>query len=139
MFSNKTATWDNAKKTCCSIGLTLATVESVTKHSCLVSLTKSASTDIFLIKLLIFWSILAFKNLKGREFWTSGTDQDCPGKFKWCSNDKDFVPAEINWKKGHPQSGCTYLELQSTSNATVLATADSTQQKLFLCEVNYKN
>jgi len=51
--------------------------------------------------------------------------------------DKDFIPAEINWKQGHPKGGCTAIEMQNTTNATVLATADCTEEKQFLCEVCY--
>jgi hypothetical protein len=49
--------------------------------------------------------------------------------------EKDFIPAEINWKQGHPKGGCTSIEMQYTANATVLATADCTEEKQFLCEV----
>jgi hypothetical protein len=82
--------------------------------------------------------ILAFKGLKGQTFWTSGTDKDCSGKYRWCSMDKDLIPAEINWKKGHPKGGCTSIEMQYTTNATVMATADCSEEKQFLCEVFVK-
>jgi hypothetical protein len=49
--------------------------------------------------------------------------------------EKDFIPAEINWKQGHPKGGCTSIEMQFTTNATVLATADCAEEKQFLCEV----
>jgi Lectin C-type domain len=75
----------------------------------------------------------------GGEFWTSGTDKDCPGKFHWCANDRILLPSEAIWKSGHPSENgdCVYLvSAVGPMNASHVANDDCNAKKRFLCEVN---
>jgi Lectin C-type domain len=74
----------------------------------------------------------------GGEFWTSGTDKDCPGKFHWCANDRILLSSETIWKSGHPSEAgdCVYLVSSvGPMNESYLANADCNAKKRFLCEV----
>jgi len=65
--------------------------------------------------------------------WLSGTDKDCEGNYQWCSIGRKFVNKEMKWKSGHPiaELDCVYLE----SGTQLLASANCSEQKNFLCEV----
>jgi hypothetical protein len=68
-----------------------------------------------------------------------GTDNGSPGNFHWCSNEKPFEPKEVKWAPGEPNSQfhCVYLKNMG-GNKSVLATADCTTKKKFLCDVRKK-
>jgi len=75
----------------------------------------------------------------GGEFWTSGTDKDCPGKFHWCANDRILLPSETIWTSGNPsESGdCVYLvSAVGTMNASYVGNDDCNAKKRFICEVH---
>jgi len=72
------------------------------------------------------------------EFWTSGSDQACPGKFNWCGNNKTFLQSETIWKPGHPSEDgdCVYLNsVVGPANASHLVNEDCSVKKRFICEV----
>ncbi|XP_059482855.1 uncharacterized protein LOC132201014 [Neocloeon triangulifer] len=76
------------------------------------------------------------------DYWTSGTDQNCPDKFHWCSAQKNFLKNEIRWKSGHPDPNfdCVMANFNSSlANFTELATANCSVPKKFVCEIRQKN
>ncbi|XP_065345862.1 uncharacterized protein LOC135943312 [Cloeon dipterum] len=109
--------WAAAWQSCCNIGLTLASVESIGKHNCLTNITKK------------------YPLLTSGDFWVSGTVSGCVSNFRWCSLNREFVEPEIRWKVGHPQADldCVYLEVRNGS--MLLATANCIEKKDFLCDV----
>jgi len=119
--------------------MTLLTVETLAKHQCISVL---ANGMIFLecIYRNLIKIITAYftEDPFAGEFWTSGTDQGCPGKFIWCGNNRTFLQSEINWKPGHPTEvgDCVYLNsVVGPMNASHLVTEDCNVKKRFLCEV----
>jgi hypothetical protein len=76
------------------------------------------------------------------EYWTSGTDLDCPGKYFWCSSGMSFNNLNIPWIDGHPDSSagdCVYVNIKnSSSNRTAVGTGDCSLAKHFVCETRYK-
>ncbi|XP_065346446.1 uncharacterized protein LOC135943712 [Cloeon dipterum] len=111
--------WTEARSTCCSIGLTVATLETSGKSQCLSK-------------------VVAKNEDAVGDWWLSGTDLNCESNFHWCSNDRGFVSSEIAWKSGHPKAGfdCVYLEARNGS--MLLATDNCDEKKKFLCEVRKK-
>jgi hypothetical protein len=73
------------------------------------------------------------------DYWVYGTDNGVPGKFHWCSNEREFEPREIAWDVGEPNNKfhCVYLKNKGV-NQSVLATADCETEKKFLCDVRKK-
>jgi hypothetical protein len=73
------------------------------------------------------------------DYWVYGTDIGTPGKFFWCSNNREFEPKEIAWDVGEPNNKfhCVYLKNKG-ANKTVLATAECETEKKFLCDVRKK-
>ncbi|XP_059483401.1 uncharacterized protein LOC132201331 isoform X2 [Neocloeon triangulifer] len=121
------ATWKEADRICCSIGMTLLSVEYLAKHTCLV--TKSQN----------------YQNIfsTGGVYWTSGTDSECDGKYRWCRAGRNFIPSEVNWAPGEPNlvnGDCVVVKfLNGTSNLTMYSTAPCTEMKNFVCEVRNKD
>jgi Lectin C-type domain len=40
----------------------------------------------------------------GKTFWTSGSDEGCPFKFRWCSTGAWFSNTSVNWLPGQPNN-----------------------------------
>jgi hypothetical protein len=79
------------------------------------------------------------------DFWTSGTDAGCQGKYRWCSLDRDFYAPENMWADGQPQNAaqapnCAVLVLNNNSLTTngTLFSALCSSQKRYICEVRLK-
>jgi hypothetical protein len=79
------------------------------------------------------------------DFWTSGTDAGCQGKYRWCSLDRDFYSPESMWADGEPQNtaqapNCAVLVLNNNSLTTngTLFSAPCSSQKRYICEVHIK-
>jgi beta-xylosidase len=73
------------------------------------------------------------------QFWTSGTDLNCPGKYHWCARGRDFSPKEVTWASGHPDSSkgeCVTVEMKA--NSSVLKTANCNSNFSYVCEVRFK-
>jgi hypothetical protein len=75
----------------------------------------------------------------GKDFWTSGTDQECDGAYQWCSLNRDFTTPEINWAAGEPKSAtgdCVTVRYSNVSSKeSVFATAPCSEERNFICEV----
>jgi hypothetical protein len=86
---------------------------------------------------IILSLLKGYKHTLVRDFWTSGTDKDCDGKFRWCSKNEDFRNKEIAWHLGEPSNtgDCVYLKNGNTSKETFLATDSCSANKSFICEV----
>jgi hypothetical protein len=72
-------------------------------------------------------------------YWTSGSDLDCPKRFFWCSKESEFINAQVSWKSGHPDSNsgaCVHAEVGK--NITFLATSDCSARLNFVCETRKK-
>ncbi|XP_065346596.1 uncharacterized protein LOC135943858 [Cloeon dipterum] len=112
--------WTFARKSCCDIGLTLASMESVGKSSCFSRIVSKFAPATF------------------GDYWLSGTDLGCDSNFHWCTLSRDFVNPEVKWKEGHPKPNldCVYLEVRNGS--VLLATDNCAQNKSILCEVRKK-
>ncbi|CAB3370376.1 Hypothetical predicted protein [Cloeon dipterum] len=117
IFACKSNNWAAAWQSCCNIGLTLASLESIGKYNCLTKVTNK------------------YPLLTSGDFWVSGTVSGCESNFRWCSLNREFVEPEIKWKAGHPMAGldCVYLEVRNGS--MLLATANCIEKKDFLCDV----
>ncbi|XP_065345723.1 uncharacterized protein LOC135943196 [Cloeon dipterum] len=110
--------WTTATRQCCNIGMNLASIESAGKLGCFSKIVEKFGTESY------------------GDFWLSGTDLGCPSDFWWCSLNRGFVNSELEWKAGHPKSGCVYLE--SRNGSVLLASADCTEKKKYLCEARKK-
>ncbi|XP_065332660.1 uncharacterized protein LOC135934671 [Cloeon dipterum] len=116
MFSNASKAWAEAITTCCAIGMKLLSVEMDYKYSVLSQALGTINST-----------------LSGK-YWTSGTDNGCPGAFGWCAANK-LVRGPI-WARGEPQiigKNCIAVDVSSTN--TTLSTANCTANLPFICEV----
>lgn len=137
------ATWLEAREKCCSIGMTLATVQTMGKHNCMAktALSKNMKTlniSTFKIKYYFFchkhpdFASLGIVS----DYWVYGTDTGSAGNFHWCSNVLEFQPKETKWAAGEPASklSCVYLKNKG-GNQSALATADCSTKKNYICDV----
>jgi hypothetical protein len=72
------------------------------------------------------------------DMWTSGTDKNCVGAFRWCSVDKAFIKKEVQWGKKEPnlkRGNCVMTKLHVNESQNTLYTAACTDEKHFVCEV----
>jgi len=80
------------------------------------------------------------KNISFGEFWTSGSDEGCNGKFTWCSAGKVF--RNMSWISGFAPDKdytkhCVALSLPPQSQVGIFK-ADCAQKMTFICEVNFQ-
>lgn len=70
--------------------------------------------------------------------WTSGSDKNCNGAFRWCSVDKAFNKKEVRWDENEPnlkRGSCVVTKVQVNESQNTLSTADCQEKKQFICEV----
>ncbi|KAF4527717.1 hypothetical protein B566_EDAN015463 [Ephemera danica] len=68
---------EEAELTCCSLNMTVVSMEDATKSECLANFYKTLS-------------------ITPTTFWSSGTDGGCPGKWIWCNSGSEFAKG-IQW------------------------------------------
>ncbi|XP_065346287.1 uncharacterized protein LOC135943583 [Cloeon dipterum] len=112
--------WGSASDLCCSLGLTLTSLESKDKTKCFSKL------------------VTRYARFTVGDYWLSGTDLGCDSNFRWCSLGRDFIDPEIRWKQGHPKAGLDCVYVEARNGSVVLATANCDEQKQFVCEVRKK-
>ncbi|XP_059471660.1 uncharacterized protein LOC132194422 [Neocloeon triangulifer] len=116
-FSKDKANWNEAYKTCCSLGLKFLSVEQKNEMDTLL---KAMNTN---------------PNVEEITYWTSGSDADCSGKHAWCAVGKMF--RDVIWDSGEPANSldksCVTISL-SKSNAK-LGTEGCKKNFNFICEV----
>ncbi|CAB3386909.1 Hypothetical predicted protein [Cloeon dipterum] len=112
--------WGSALDLCCSLGLTLTSLESADKTKCFSKI------------------VTRYAPLTVGDFWLSGTDLGCDSNFRWCSLGRDFVDPELRWKQGHPKAGLDCVYVEARNGSMMLASANCDEQKLFVCEVRKK-
>ncbi|XP_065334628.1 uncharacterized protein LOC135935925 [Cloeon dipterum] len=83
LFYKEKLSWKDSLEFCCSLGMRLVSVQSYEKTICLADIIP-----------------------KKREFWTSGTDDECSnGRFRWCSPEfKDWVKLSFNYSDNKNQA-----------------------------------
>jgi hypothetical protein len=126
----------DARKQCCDVGMTLISLESLAKIECFTKLTQRKAPWTHLIpdsKVLTEYRNPALIG----EFWTSGSDQGCPGNYSWCSTGFEFRNQDVKWRDGAPDTrgGCVFLKNANTTAESHLAADSCTAQKRFVCEV----
>ncbi|XP_065340132.1 uncharacterized protein LOC135939591 [Cloeon dipterum] len=118
LFSNESTTFDDAREKCCALGMQLLSVKSATKRICLSKLARK------------------YRDIAD-EFWTSGTDLDCKGNFRWCSVDRAFLKSEVLWAAGEPngkEGRCVTIKMSTMFGSTTLQTTDCGAKKRYVCE-----
>jgi Lectin C-type domain len=73
------------------------------------------------------------------EFWTSGTDGECDGNYRWCSVDRAFLKKEVLWAPNHPsknKGNCVSVRMHPLAKWVQSASCDV--KKRFICEVGAK-
>lgn len=134
------ANWTEAVEYCCSIGMNLLTVSLVGKQSCLYDvLTKCFWTSDNSYKIMtVNWKLAPYE--QNVEYWTSGNDLDCPGRFRWCASSfKDFAKDSLNWLEPKSNGSCVYVQLKNDSAGDPhLGTGDCAQKRRFICEARFK-
>ncbi|CAB3387257.1 Hypothetical predicted protein [Cloeon dipterum] len=114
MFSKENKTWNDARMTCCSIGMKLLSLDADFKYNVLSQLLGEDSASL------------------SAKYWTSGTDNGCPGAFGWCASNR-LVRAPI-WAPGEPRIGNYCVIADVTSSSTSLKTSDCGVTLRFICE-----
>jgi Lectin C-type domain len=113
------ATYEEARKKCCSYGTSLLSIKTAAKRKCISKLTKD------------------YPDIAG-EFWTSGTDGECDGNYRWCSVDRAFLKKEVLWAPNHPSKNkgqCVSVKTHPAAPNNTLQSASCDVKKRFICEV----
>jgi len=139
MFCNQ-KTWLEARETCCSIGLTLLSLDSDQKNKCFKRIT-TRKLLCFVKRILIYYfPCLEFSAFTDDEYWTSGSDSDCPSNYFWCSKEAQFVKSQVFWKAKHPDpaiGNCVHVQvaINDTKQNLEMGTSSCADEKYFVCEV----
>ncbi|CAB3381754.1 Hypothetical predicted protein [Cloeon dipterum] len=86
LFSNIQETQNDASAICCEAGMRLVSIETLAEHECLTQLN---NVDM---------------RYTSRMHWTSGNQNSCPFKFRWCPSNNTFSNTSINWLAGQPNN-----------------------------------
>jgi hypothetical protein len=87
----------------------------------------------FLIITIAYSVVISYGN-----YWTSGSDLDCPNKFFWCSKESEFAEGQVPWQSGHPDSNagdCVHAEI---GKDVLFATNNCSTELNFVCETRKK-
>ncbi|CAB3360871.1 Hypothetical predicted protein [Cloeon dipterum] len=106
--------WNDARAYCCGLGLKLVSLYSQEKQLCLNDVLNK-KPDI--------------------PFWTSGTDNSCPGSYRWCSGEVlDFLKPDLLWLTNEPKGdSCVFVQYKEDFGA-LLGTIDCKEELNFICE-----
>jgi len=115
--------WDQNWKTCCSLGMTPLSLDTVQEQQCLSNLTNS--------------------NLTGNyNYWSGGTQQGCRGSWRWCGGGVVVKGIDdlVQWEKGQPDNkggrqDCVHLKNQ-VGSGLFLTDRNCTDKYIFACKVN---
>ncbi|KAF4527718.1 hypothetical protein B566_EDAN015464, partial [Ephemera danica] len=113
-------TREEAERTCCSLNMTLVSMEDATKSDCLAN----------------YYKMLAFSPTT---FWTSGSDEGCPGQWTWCNTGSPFASG-VQWAPGQPKSpdtgkgNCIESAMAVDPPATQLAVKACADTNKFICQ-----
>jgi len=76
------------------------------------------------------------------EYWTSGTDLDCPDKYFWCSKESEFSAFQTTWKSGHPDASagdCVHVQVANgTDGMSPFGSSNCSEKKQYFCEVRQR-
>ncbi|XP_059482049.1 macrophage mannose receptor 1-like [Neocloeon triangulifer] len=87
LFSANKLSWSRALEMCCKLGMELVSIEDDAKMKCIYE-TNANDT---LLK-------------QTSEFWTSGTQQDCNYRFKFCSSGASILRNDSKWAPNDPNN-----------------------------------
>jgi hypothetical protein len=69
------------------------------------------------------------------DYWTSGSQKDCPGRLSWCSLERPMRSRNLSWSN-NPDGDC--VTVQYRANGSSLFTKTNCDKELpFICEVKY--
>ncbi|XP_065346444.1 uncharacterized protein LOC135943710 [Cloeon dipterum] len=119
MFSREFKTWEDARRTCCSIGMKLLSLDVAYKYSVLSQIAGEDSATL------------------NANFWTSGTENGCPGAFGWCAENK--LVRNAMWARNEPRNGSHCIAATVSSTNTTLMTADCRLALRFICEASTRD
>jgi hypothetical protein len=77
--------------------------------------------------------LLEHKAVQNVEYWTSGTQRECPGKLHWCSIDRKLQSRKFTWG-GKEDGECVSVKYGPNQNSTFAKSACD-QRFNFICEV----
>jgi hypothetical protein len=83
-----------------------------------------------LAKIYIFSS--EFHSLRGVDFWTSGSDEGCSGKLRWCAINKPYANRNSSWN-ADGTGDCVSVKFQ---NHSTLSRQNCSKHLRFICEVS---
>jgi Lectin C-type domain len=133
-YLNFQNTWAGAMRVCRSIGTELVAVEYHDKDTCVAKLAKSCFKAFSFLCVMcpcIYSENRAVQNL---DYWTSGSQKDCPGKVSWCSLDRPVRSENLSWASTH-DGDCVSVKYGPNATSTFTKTACDKQMP-FICEVN---
>jgi hypothetical protein len=76
-----------------------------------------------------------YRAVHNQDYWTSGTQKDCPGKMSWCSLDRPVRSRNLSWSAS---SDGDCIAVKYGPNATSTFTKTACEKQLpFICEVKF--
>jgi Lectin C-type domain len=134
VYSSFQNTWAGAMRVCRSIGTDLLAVEYDDKDSCIAKLTKS-NNFLHHLKTFSFLPTLIseHRGVQNLDYWTSGSQKECPGKMSWCSLQRPVLNQNLSWAS-NGDGDCVSVKYGPNATSTFTKT-DCEKQLPFICEV----
>jgi Lectin C-type domain len=118
-------TWQKNLATCCSLGMTPLTLDSVSEQECLSNMMSTNWTGNY-------------------NYWTGGTQQECRGSWGWCGPGSvpRGVADDLKWEPGQPDNlggrqDCVHIKNFNTSGL-LLTDRNCTDKYIVACKVKMK-
>jgi hypothetical protein len=106
-------------------------VEYDEKDTCISKLAKGKKKKLNTRMSIILAVSTGHIALKGKEFWTSGTDQGCDGKNYWCSKKRAIQNRNMSWSSTS-DGDCVSIEF---TNGSQYSKTECSRNFNFICEV----
>ncbi|XP_059488620.1 uncharacterized protein LOC132204250 isoform X2 [Neocloeon triangulifer] len=122
-FQNDSRTYFEATKACCSLGMSLLSLDGSHKYEALASI-YADSTDLK-------------QGTQNLTFWTSGSDEGCESIFGFCTA-KRLFRNESRWLPGQPDNAEgkeNYVAVQIKNGQALLADYQGETKFRYICEI----
>jgi hypothetical protein len=75
------------------------------------------------------------RGVHNMDYWTSGTQKDCPGKLSWCSLDRPVRSRNLSWAATE-DGDCVSVKYGPNATSTFTKT-DCNTNLTYICEVKF--
>jgi hypothetical protein len=109
---------------------------STTTRSCAFLIWQEVTTDCNIShELLLAIIFLEHVRLHNFDYWTSGSQKDCPGKLSWCSLERPVRSRNLSWAYSHG-GDCVSVKYGPNAISSTFTNTSCDKELQYICEVH---